>query len=413
MDGDVIDVLFGNLGYDSVALLEVLSQIRNQYGIDLADEVVGTSKSPRDVLNAVNAAINGNPIRSDMAEQRNTKIPNPVPDDLHAQHLILLACSGRLSQLVELLMELRVADLLGDGPLPIETIAEHTSTHGPSLYRLLRCAAGVGIFAEGPKGTFGLTPLADGLRADNPQNILALAEYNRMPLTEKAYAELAHTVRTGEPGFRRAYGMSFIEYLQRTPEIDAFYDSFMSHWSRGFVQEELDRWDLGRFSRIADLGGGDGYFLAQVLRRHPGTTGHLVELAWMAEKAAKVLAEHQVEDRVIVQAGDLLTAPLPEGCDCYFVKAVLHDLPDDEAGRVLGRIRSTIGDSGARLLVVDSILDSGNAWDHGKFLDLDMLVLHGGRERTLDDWKALFTAAGFELLSEPIYHWTLLECRPV
>lgn len=339
---------------------------------------------------------------------------NPVPDDLHAQHLILLACSGRLSQLVELLIEFEIADRLADGPLPVETLAEQTGTHAPSLYRILRTAASVGLFAETEtKGTFELTPLADGLRSGNPRAVLALAKYNRMDLTQRAYAELRHSVRTGEPAFEKAFGVPFVEYLQRNPEIDAYYDGFMSHWSRQFVEQELAQWDLARFRRIADLGGGDGFFLAHVLKAFPETTGHLIELPWMAEKAAKLLAEHQVGDRAEVVAGDLRTADVPGDCDCYFIKAVLHDLNDEDAGLVLRRVRAAIGDRDARLLVVDSVLEPGNAWDHGKFLDLDMLVLHGGRERTLDDWNALFAEAGFELISEPVYHWTLLECRPV
>ncbi|MEU1478303.1 methyltransferase [Streptomyces sp. NPDC001668] len=339
---------------------------------------------------------------------------NPIPDDLHAQHLILLACSGRLSRIVEALVELEVADVLADGPLPVETLAERTGTHALSLHRLLRCAASVGLFAEGPSRVWNLTPLADGLRAGNPDGVLPLTKYNRTALTQKPYAGLMHSLRTGEPAFPQVFGMSFVEYLQQNPETDAYYDSFMSHWSRQFVADELKQWDLGRFGRIADLGGGDGFFLAQVLRQNPEATGHLLDLPWMAEKARKVLAEHDVADRVTVQAGNLLTAPIPDSYDCYFIKAVLHDLPDDEAGLVLRRVREAIGDdTAARLLVVDSVLDPGNAWDHGKFLDLDMLVLHGGRERTLDDWKALFAEARFELLSEPIYHWTLLECRPL
>lgn len=338
---------------------------------------------------------------------------SPIPPNLHAQHLILLACSGRLSQIVNVLADLRIADHLKPGPLSITELAERSGAHEMSLYRVLRCAAAVGIFAEGPPRVFQLTSLADGLRSDNPDGVLPLVKYNDMELTQRAYAEIAHSVKTGEPVFRRAFGVTFLEYLEQNPEIDAFYDGFMSHWSRQFIDEELVQWDLGRFTRIADLGGGDGFFLAQVLKRFPEMTGHLIDLGWMAKKAEAVLAEHKVADRAKVEAGNLLTDPIPDDCDAYFIKAVLHDLNDDEAGVVLRRVREAMGEREAKLLVVDSVLDPGNGWDHGKFLDVDMLVLHGGRERTLDDWNALFAEAKFELLSKPIYHWTLLECKPV
>ncbi|MET9341819.1 methyltransferase [Nonomuraea sp. NPDC003804] len=338
---------------------------------------------------------------------------NPIPDNLHAQHLILLACSGRLSQIVNVLVELGIADLLADGPRAVDDLARQAEADDSALYRVMRCAAAVGIFAEGPRRVFSLTSLADGLRSDNPDGVLPLVKYNRMELTDRPYGEILHSVRTGEPVFERAFGMSFGQYLEQNPEVDAFYDAFMSHWSRQFAEEELAQWNLGRFHRIADLGGGDGYFMAQVLKRHPQVTTHLVDFPWMADKAEAVFAEHGVAERAVIQTGDLRTDPIPDTCDAYFLKAVLHDLADEEAGLILRRVRETIADRDARLLVVDSVLDPGNAWDHGKFLDVDMLVLHGGRERTWDDWKSLFADAKFEVISEPIYHWTLLECRPI
>ncbi|GIM92597.1 methyltransferase [Paractinoplanes toevensis] len=338
---------------------------------------------------------------------------HPIPDDLHAQHLILLACSNRLSQIVEALVELDVATLLADGPLPIATLAEKTATHELSLYRLLRCAAAVGIFAEGPQQVFALTPLAEGLVATNPQGVLTLAQYNRSELTNAPYRHFMHSIRTGEAAFPRAFGMPFLEYLHTHPEVDAGYDRFMSHWSRQFAEEELREWGFDRFSSIADLGGGDGYFLSQVLARFPQMRGHLIELPWIAEKAQTLLTAEGFADRVTVQHADLLEQAPPAGFDVYFLKAVLHDLNDEDARTVLGNVRAAIGDSGARLQVVDSVLDPGNGWDHGKFLDLDMLVLHGGRERTLDDWNTLFSDTGFRLVSTPIYHWTLLECEAI
>nr|WP_281382017.1 methyltransferase [Nocardiopsis mwathae] len=325
----------------------------------------------------------------------------------------MLASGGRLSQIVYALAELGIADILADGPLPISEIAKRAGAHEQALQRILRCTAMLGIFAEGPSGTFRITPVAKALTSDNPHGVLPLIRYNHMELTSRPFEEILHSARTGKPAFHKAFGVTFNEYLEQNPEVDRFCDEFQSYWARQFAEEELDQWNLGRFERLADLGGGDGYFLAQALRRYPEMTAYLFDLPWMINKAEQVFEKHGVNDRAEIVGGDLLKDPIPKGADCYFVKAVFMRFSDEEAQRALTTIREAIGDTGARLLIVDSVLKTGNDWDHGKLLDIDMLVLHGGRKRTLDEWHGLFSHSGFRLLNEPVFHWDLLECEPV
>lgn len=335
-----------------------------------------------------------------------------IPDDLHAQHLLLLASGQRLARIVHVLAELGVAELLADGPRTVTDIAERTGTHAPSLYRLLRCAATVGIFTEDPPETFGLTSLADGLRADHPDSVLPLVRYSNLEIVRRPFDNILHSVRTGEPAFGRTFDMEFYEYLDSHPAVGRFFEHFMRGWSRQLAIEELPRFRLERFASIADIGGGDGYFLAQILRRHPAMTGCLLDLPSVVAQAERVLAEHGVADRVTVVGGDFFTTPLPAGCDAYLLKAVLHNWSDEKAVALLRRVRAVIGDTGASLLVVEPVIGPPNRWDYGKFLDIDMLLIFGGRERTLDEWRELFDAGGFELLNAPAHHWSLLECRP-
>ncbi|WP_327581125.1 acetylserotonin O-methyltransferase [Nonomuraea sp. NBC_00507] len=336
------------------------------------------------------------------------------PTRLHAQQLLLLACGGRLSRVVHVLAELGVADILADGPLPVDVIAKKAGAHTDALYRILRNAASVGIFEEGPAKVFQLTPLADGLRSDNGDGVLPLVKYNNLDLTARPFDEIMHSVRTGEPAVERALGMPFNVYLEKNPEVGLFFDEFMSFWSRQFIEEELEQYHFERFASLADLGGGDGFFLAQVLRRNPQMTAYLFDYPDVVRKAGQVLADHGVSARVTVEGGDLNQAEIPAGHDAYLLKAVLHWMSDEKAENLLRRIRAQIGDTGARLLVFDSVLAPDNKWDHGKFLDVDMLVLFGGRERSLDDWRTLFERSGFKLVQEPsVYHWTLLECEAV
>jgi hypothetical protein len=336
-----------------------------------------------------------------------------LPNDLYGLQLVLLASGGRLFQIVHALAELKIADLLSDGPLGIDELADRAGAHELALKRLLRCSAMLGIFTEGPAGVFAMTPVANALRSDNAHGVLPLIRYNHMALTAQPFDNILHSVRTGDPAFAETFGVDFNTYLQQHPEADRFCDEFQSYWARQFAEEELDQWDLGRYASIADLGGGDGYFLAQALRRYPTMTAHLLDLPWMADKAHAVLTSHGVADRVRVEGGDLTTDPVPAGYAAYLVKSVFMRFSDEQAKAALTSIRTAIGDTGAKLLIVDSVLKTGNEWDHAKLLDIDMLVLHGGRKRRLDDWQELFSATGFRLVNEPVYHWDLLECEPV
>ena len=334
-----------------------------------------------------------------------------LPEDLHGQRLLLLAASGRLAQVVHVLVELRIADLIGDGSRPVSELAAESGAHELSLYRVLRGAASVGIFAEGPAKVFSGTPLSDGLRSDNQGGLLPLVKYNLMDLTRRPYGEIMHSVRTGEPAFGQVYGKTFFEHLEEAPEEGEFFERFMMHFSRQLVLTDLPGFGLDRFARIADLGGGDGWFLAQVLRRNPAGTGVLLDLPRVISSSGPVLDEAGVADRVTVVPGDFFTEPIPADCDAYLLKAVLHNWSDEKALRLLCRVREVVGDRDAHLLVWDQVMSPENEWDHAKFLDLDMLVLFGGRERTLSEWNTLFDAAGFELVNEPECSWVMLECR--
>ncbi|MFG2120875.1 methyltransferase [Streptomyces sp. NPDC048710] len=336
-----------------------------------------------------------------------------LPAELHAQQLLLLAGTGRLARVVHVLVELKIADLLAGGPRNVEELAKEAGAHELSLYRVLRSAAAVGIFAEGPVKTFSRTPLSDGLRADNPDGVLPLVKYNNMELTRRPFDEIMHSVRTGEPAFRQVFGRSFFEHLEQTPEEGEFFERFMAHWSRRLVLDGLADTGMERFSRIADLGGGDGWFLAQVLKRNPDATGILMDLPRVTASARPVLEEAGVADRVTVLPGDFFTDPVPTDCDAYFFKGVLHNWSDEEAVTVLRRVRDAIGDDDARLLIFDQVMAPENEWDHAKLLDIDMLVLFGGRERVVAEWRQLLLQAGFELVNTPSHTWTTLECRPV
>jgi acyl carrier protein len=428
-DGSVIDVLFEHLGYESLALLELVSQVKHQYGVDLSEDSLGDMKSltPRQVLGQINEIINSadlgeRPAKEEksMAANKGDAKPNPtinvIPDHVRAWQVTLLASAGRLSRVVHVLAELGVADVLEDGPLPVGTIAGKTGAHEESLYRILRCAASLGVFAEGPERVFGMTELADGLRSANAFGVLPMVGYNDMEMTARPFEDILNSVRTGAPAFEKAHGMPLSEYFERHPEARTFFDDFMAFWSRQFIAGSPDVDRLDQYGSIADLGGGDGFFLAQLLRRNPKMKGYLLDYPDAVAKSGPIFTQHGVADRVTVEGGDLDTAPIPGSYDAYLFKGVLHWMSDEAAEDVLRKVRAAIGNTDARLLVIDWVLRPGNDWDHFKFLDIDMLVLYGGRERTLEDWTRLLEHTGFTLLKGPwLSHWQmpLLECKAV
>lgn len=336
----------------------------------------------------------------------------PIPDDeLHAWQLLLLCYGGRLQKIIEVLVELDIAGQLSDGPKPVSTLAVEAQVDETALHRLLRLTATVGIFGETDPGVFEMTPIATGL-LKTTEGIVPLVRYNTMDMTTRPFDELMHSVRTGEPAFEKTFGKPLYQYLKDNTADREFFEKFMGHWARQMTEEEMSSFGLERFSRVADLGGSDGYFLGQALRRHPCLHAALLDLPDVVTDAPAVLEEHGVTDRVEVLAGDFFTDPLPADCDVYLLKAVLHNWSDAKAEELLHRVRERIGDSGATLLVWDQVMAEGNTWDHAKLLDVDMLVLYGGRERTITAWRELFARTGFELQNDPINHWTILECKP-
>lgn len=335
----------------------------------------------------------------------------PVPARLK---LMLLANGQRFTAVIHTLAELDVAGLLAAGPLPVGVLAERAGCDAAQLYRVLRFAVLIGLFREVEPEVFALTELAEGLRADLPDNVRDAVLLDGSERFNRAFNGLAHSVRTGKPGFDHVHGMSFWDHLAQDEEAGRTFDAAMTGISRRLGSVYLEHHDFGSPRRIADIGGGRGWFLASLLERHPGATGVLFDRPAVAAEAGKLLRERGVADRAEVVGGDFLTDDLPAGCDTYVLKTVLHDWPDDVARTILRRVRAAVGDTDARLLILEQVVAPLNAWDPAKLLDLDMMVVMGGRERNLAEWRALLAAGGFRLANEPpAGEWTVLECLPV
>lgn len=299
-----------------------------------------------------------------------------------------------VSQMVHVAARLRLADLLAEGPLGADELAHATGTHAGTLYRLLRALAGVGVFSESVEGRFGLTSLGECLRSDVQGSQWAMAvmmgdEHYR------CWGELLESVHTGETAFDRLYGQPIFEYLGERPEQARVFDAAMTAIHGRETQATLDAYDFSGVGVLADVGGGNGTNLIGILGRHTPMRGMLFDLPHVVERARPNIEVAGLADRCELVEGDFFGS-IPGGADAYFLRHIIHDWDDEQAGRILGNIRRTMGD-GARLLVVEHVLPPGDEPSFGKLLDLNMLLLPGGVERTEAEFRRLYEAAGFRL----------------
>jgi O-methyltransferase domain/Dimerisation domain len=290
--------------------------------------------------------------------------------------------------------KLRLADLIREGPRTAEELAARAGAHAPSLYRLLRALASNGVFAEDDRGRFAMTELAECLRSDVPTSQHAMA----LMLGEEhylAWAELEHCIRTGETGFDRRFGKPVFDYMSERPEVARTFDAAMVSVHGPESAAMCDVYDFGAFGTLVDVGGGNGSLLIEVLRRAPGLTGVLYDLPHVVERAKVNLQAAGVADRCRAVGGSFFEG-VPPGGDAYLLRHIIHDWDDERSLTILRHVRRAVGEAG-RLLVVEGVVPPGNGPSFTKMLDLNMLVIPGGKERTEAEYRELYEKAGFRL----------------
>ena len=314
-----------------------------------------------------------------------------------------------VAQAIHAVTEAGVVDALAGGPRPAADLAAATGTDPDALRRFLRALAGEGVFVEEPVGTFALTELGGLLRSDTPGS---LRHFSRLMVGE-AYQvwELAgHSLRTGESAFAQRFGKPMFDWLADHPEKAAGFDAAQAGLVELRLLPLLDR-DWTGVSTVVDVGGGNGGLLARLLARHPHLTGTLLDQPHAVEQARANLDRAGVADRCRLVPGDFFAA-VPEGADTYVLAQILHDWDDERAGRILARCRAAMPGH-ARLLVLEQAIAEDGQPHPAKLLDLHMLVLLGGRERTETEWRSLLGGARFTV-TDISHHArsSLIEARP-
>jgi O-methyltransferase domain/Dimerisation domain len=328
-------------------------------------------------------------------------------DELSTRDTLWRMTNGfQVSQAIHVVATLGIADLLKDGPKSADELAEATGTHASALYRILRALASVGVFAEQSDGRFGLTPLAEHLRTDVPGSLRSWAMLIGRPYYFTTWGHLLHSVRTGEPAFPHVYGTPAWEYRASHPEESALFDGAMTGLSLAEAEAVVRNYDFLGIGVLVDVGGGKGALLAAILAANPALRGILFDQPHVVADAKDLLERAGVADRCEVVDGDFFKA-VPGGADAYLLKSIIHDWDDASAIEILRKCRAAMADS-ARLLLVERGIRPANEPDPAKFIDLMILVMLGGRERTAEEYERLYTEAGFKL-TNTIHAGSLLD----
>jgi C-methyltransferase len=289
---------------------------------------------------------------------------------------------------LQVVADLGVADHIGGEPVTAVELAASCGAEPGALDRVLRLLAAGGIFAHEAAG-YRHTDASQLLRSDHPTSMRALTRLYGLPVITSSLEHLDYSVRSGQPAVEVVEPNGFFAYLQGHPDEAAVFDEAMTVKARADVAAVLGAYDFQRFPTIADIGGGRGHLIRAVLDAVPGTQGILFDLPRVIESQS--LAREQLR----AHAGDFFIDPLPTA-DAYLLMEVIHDWPDAEAATILRAVRRAAS-PGATVLIIEGIVPDGHADPRVHTLDVLMLTVSGGRERTVSELGELLSSAGFRL----------------
>ena len=243
--------------------------------------------------------------------------------------------------------------------------------------------------------TFALTPLAETLRSDADRSMRDVFRLQGKPFMRDSYGEILHTIRTGEPAFEHVNGTTLFGFLAERPDMTALFSKAMGNGARQVQRAAVAGYDFGGIRRLVDVGGAHGHLIAMILDRHPKISAVLFDQPHVVSGAEEFLTGTGHRDRIEVVGGNYFES-VPAGGDTYVLSHVFHQLDDDEALTVLGNIRTAMPD-GAQLLIIDPVLPEGDTPHPGKFMDITMMCLTSGRDRTEQELRDLLAKAGMYL----------------
>jgi predicted O-methyltransferase YrrM len=292
--------------------------------------------------------------------------------------------------------DLELADILKEGPMTIGELANRTQTHPASLLRLMRVLTGNGIFKQRKDGTFSNNKLSMALTEDS-NSMKSFIRHHLGANNWDFVGDLEQCVRTGENAISRLTGQEPFDYLKNHPEKSLIFDRAMTDSNEMSLPLFLAAYNFGKYKKIIDVGGGQGYMVSAIAAKYPGVKCIVFDQPHVVHLATENFARFEVQDQCRFIEGSFFEK-VPEGGQLYILKNILHDWDDDTCIRILKNIHDAMP-AGAHILIIDALIEDNNKNSFGKILDLQMLIgMEGGRERTRHEFETVLNAAGFGLL---------------
>ncbi len=299
-----------------------------------------------------------------------------------------------ISRCIYVTAKLGLADLVKDGPKTAADLAAATNTYPPSLYRVLRALACVRVLTQ-DGDRFGDTPVLRTLRTDVKGSLRWFAMSELGEEHYPAWGEFLHSVKTGDIAFDHALGMDVWKYFAEHPDNAKIFNDSMSGLTAQANEALQPAYDFGGIGTLVDIGGGHGSLLTSILRRNPQMRGILFDAPPVIEGARAIVGESDVSDRCEPIAGNFFES-VPKGGDAHILKWIIHDWTDEQSLTILKNSHRALPENG-KLIVIEAVVPESNEMHFSKFMDLNMLVMTGGRERTEAEFRDLYERSGFRL----------------
>ena len=309
-----------------------------------------------------------------------------------SEKIMELLIAGWINQPLYAITKLGIPDILSGGPKTVDEISQITETHAPVLYRILRALASIGFFHEEENQIFGLTPMGKILQEGKMQPIVLmfLSEWH-----SRAWGNLFHSVKTGDIPFNSAFGMPCFEWFKKNPEAADIFNKANETKAITSHIEITNVYDFSNVNLIVDIGGGYGGLLLHVLQKNPHMNGTVADLAYMKEKVEDQIYAMNLSARCVFAECDFFKK-IPLGSDCYVLSNILHDWDDDTCEIILKNCSNAMRPD-AKLLIIESIIPGRNEFSIACLLDIEVLVMGGGKERTEIEFRNLLDRSGFNL----------------
>jgi hypothetical protein len=306
-----------------------------------------------------------------------------------------MAMGHWVSQIIYLAAKLDLADHLAEGRKCADELAGVTGTHAPSLFRLMRTLAHLGVLDQDRTNRFGLTPLGEALRTGAPGAARATVLTVASDWWARGFAQLPYSVQTGKSGFEKSLGMPIFDWLARNPQEASMFSETMVGFHGAEPPAVAAAYDFSEFSKIIDVGGATGNLLSAILGRYPGPRGILYDLPHVVRDAPGLLQARGCADRITIESGNFFEQ-VPSGGDAYLLSHIIHDWSEEQCSTILGNCRRAMK-PGSRLLIIEMVLPSNGEPHPGKMLDLMMLAGPGGLERTEPEYATILSRSGLRL----------------